>query len=87
MALSFIACDGEFDTTRVSYSEVVECNGELVVYNSLSEMMSSGLSTFDYSSLDPAILGGFFGAGFTLVGSFMILGKVVSTILRTIKEN
>lgn len=82
MALTFIACDGEW-TQGTGWNSSLTCDGDLRTFHSTYELMSA----FDYSSLDPAILGGFFGAGFTLVGSFIILGKAVSTILRTIKEN
>ena len=88
MGVSFIACDLERAVVfRTDKRERMICrdeNGESawVMYNDTNQLLSS----FDYSLLDPVVLSGFFGAGFTLVGFFAILGKVLSVIMQSIKR-
>lgn len=87
MGVAFIACDLDVATVfRVDNRERMICrdgngNSAWVVYNDTNQLLSS----FDYSLLDPIVLGSFFGSGFVIVGTFIVLGKVLSAVLSSMK--
>ena len=70
-----LICNGEIST---SFEGVAHCssNWELLPI----------VEPFDIEQLDPAVLGQFFGVGFTLVATALLIGIGASTVLDFIKR-
>lgn len=72
---------------------LLHCPGELVMQGGASPMCSVDwlvvpyAPPFDPSQLDPIVLGQAFGAGFTLVASFMVFSMGIRAFLNFIKTS
>lgn len=74
-------------------SGLLHCPGDLIVQSGASPVCSVDwvlvpyIQPFDPSQLDPVTLGQAFGAGFTLVGSFLVMSIGIRAFLNFIKQS
>lgn len=73
-------------------SGLLHCPGDLIIQGGAPSCSVDWVSVpyippFDLSQLDPTVLGQAFGAGFTLVASFMLMSMGIRTFLNFIKQS
>lgn len=73
-------------------ANIIRCLGEVVTISGYPQCSGQWevveqLPPFDLSQLDPVLLSSAFGAGFTLVGTFVVLSITIKAVLHSIKNH